>query len=195
MMHSLLCFGDSNTYGYTAQGSRFAHYLQWPYLYHKALGKNWQIKIDAACGRYLIAPNQAPSLLHGQERLFNLLEENPVDRLILQLGTNDLLSGEMGAEALVVYFRQLADHLNQQYPKMHYCFISPSFSESQALSHWTSHSYQMLLRKTTKLQKGLHSLALPLLSSDALEKSPCDGVHFTALGHRQLAKALLRYFL
>ena len=82
-MRRILCFGDSNTYGYDPRsyiGARYAAENRWPDLLAKQA--NCAMINDGVCGRGI--PVSLPS---------GLLARNKDDCILVMLGTNDLLQG------------------------------------------------------------------------------------------------------
>ena len=88
----ILCFGDSNTYGYDPRGffsDRYGAEDRWVDLFAKQTGH--EVVNAGANGREI--PRNPYSL-----RLLN--EHAPVDSFLVMLGTNDLLQGASSKEAV-----------------------------------------------------------------------------------------------
>ena len=88
---NILCFGDSNTYGYCPDGSgRFDADTRWTGLLQKKLGTNDRIIEEGLCGRTTVFSDELREGRRGLDTIGILLESHaPVDLLILMLGTND----------------------------------------------------------------------------------------------------------
>lgn len=88
---NILCFGDSNTYGYCPDGSgRFDADTRWTGLLQKKLGTNDLIIEEGLCGRTTVFSDELREGRRGLDTIGILLESHaPVDLLILMLGTND----------------------------------------------------------------------------------------------------------
>ena len=88
---NILCFGDSNTYGYRPDGSgRFDADTRWTDLLQKKLGTNDRIIEEGLCGRTTVFSDELREGRRGLDTIGILLESHaPVDLLILMLGTND----------------------------------------------------------------------------------------------------------
>mgnify|MGYP000137487797 CR=1 FL=1 len=88
---NILCFGDSNTYGYRPDGSgRFDADTRWTGLLQKKLGTNDRIIEEGLCGRTTVFSDELREGRRGLDTIGILLESHaPVDLLILMLGTND----------------------------------------------------------------------------------------------------------
>ena len=91
-MKNILCFGDSNTYGYNpADGSRFPEDVRWTgLLQEKAKGGGYRIIEEGLVGRTTIFEDSVRMGRKGSDFLLPLLETHyPVDAVVLMLGTND----------------------------------------------------------------------------------------------------------
>lgn len=87
----ILCFGDSNTYGYKPDGSgRFNDEIRWTGLLQKRLGENYQIIEEGLCGRTTVFQDVLREGRRGIDIIGTLIEShNPIDLLVVMLGTND----------------------------------------------------------------------------------------------------------
>jgi lysophospholipase L1-like esterase len=92
-MKHLLCFGDSNTWGYVpGSGQRFPLQVRWPGVLQARLGSHWRVIEEGLNGRTTIHQDPERDGRNGRLFLGPLLESHaPLDLLILMLGTNDLM--------------------------------------------------------------------------------------------------------
>jgi lysophospholipase L1-like esterase len=92
-MKHLLCFGDSNTWGYVpGSGQRFPLQVRWPGVLQARLGSRWRVIEEGLNGRTTIHQDPERDGRNGRLFLGPLLESHaPLDLLILMLGTNDLM--------------------------------------------------------------------------------------------------------
>ncbi len=90
-MINVLCFGDSNTYGYKPDGSgRFDENTRWTGLVRKSLSDNYNIYEEGLCGRTSIFDDNKRAGRKGLDLIGVAVEtHNPVDILVVMLGTND----------------------------------------------------------------------------------------------------------
>lgn len=94
---TVMCFGDSNTYGAIPTLARtgrhrFAPDRRWPGVMRKALGAGWEVIEEGHPGRTTVHedPIEGPHK-SGIKALPVLLETHmPLDAIVLALGTNDL---------------------------------------------------------------------------------------------------------
>ena len=90
-MVRILCFGDSNTFGYKPDRSgRFDENTRWTGRIQNKLGGNYRIIEEGLCGRTTVFEDEIKANRRGIELIAPLVEShNPLDVLIVMLGTND----------------------------------------------------------------------------------------------------------
>jgi lysophospholipase L1-like esterase len=94
-MRSVLCFGDSNTYGQIpGKGplDRYGPDVRWPGVLRKLLGGGWLVIEEGLSGRTTLSddPIEGPQK-NGRTYLRPCLQSHaPLDLVIIMLGTNDL---------------------------------------------------------------------------------------------------------
>lgn len=91
MEKRILCFGDSNTWGYDAySGGRFAKDVRWTGVLQNILGEEYHIIEEGLCGRTTVFDDPLNEGLSGLRYLLPCLQSHsPIDMLIIMLGTND----------------------------------------------------------------------------------------------------------
>ena len=91
MKKHVVCFGDSNTHGYCAKtGGRFDENQRWTCLLQKKLGDQWLILEEGLSGRTTTFDDPIHEALSGLDYIYPcLMSHEPVDLLIIMLGTND----------------------------------------------------------------------------------------------------------
>ena len=87
----IICFGDSNTHGYDSQtGGRFTEEERWPCVLQKILGTEYYICEEGLSGRTTVFDDPLTEGLNGLRAITPvLMTHEPVDLLIIMLGTND----------------------------------------------------------------------------------------------------------
>lgn len=91
-MKQILCFGDSNTYGYIpANGKRYPFGVRWTSVLAKKLGfDDYNVIEEGLCGRTTIFEDPIRDGRCGVKLLPTILEtHSPIDLTIIMLGTND----------------------------------------------------------------------------------------------------------
>ena len=128
-MKTILCFGDSNTYGLIpGTKERYPEDIRWTGILGQRLkNRGFRVVEEGLVGRTTIFPDNLRPGRDGSELLPVLLESHyPVDELILMLGTNDCtpelgLSPEQiagGMEKLITLTEQESPGLQGYIPEI-----------------------------------------------------------------------------
>ena len=113
-MKTVLCYGDSNTWGYNAaSGTRFPYKVRWTTRLGEFLGVDYRIIDEGLCGRTTVFDDPLTYGLSGlrlAEPIIN--SHNPIDLVTVMLGTNDC-KGYFGATAqnITEGLRRLIQHM------------------------------------------------------------------------------------
>lgn len=97
MKKHIVCFGDSNTHGYCADpsdcadgGDRFNEDERWTCLLQRKLGDDWLVIEEGLSGRTTVFPDALHESMSGLDSIYScLMSHEPVDLLVIMLGTND----------------------------------------------------------------------------------------------------------
>ena len=176
----ILCFGDSNTYGYDPRGflgDRYGTEDRWVDLLAKQ-----------TCHEVINAGANGQEIPRNPYALRLLTEHAPVDIFLVLLGTNDLLQGTSAKEAaarMEAFLTPLLPHCKQILlvvpPPMKRGAWVPS-DELVAESIHLAEEYKLLAEK------------LNIQFVDTLDwniELAFDGVHFTEEGHHTFANHLM----
>lgn len=208
IMKTVMCFGDSNTYGYIpGSGKRYAWSQRWTSLLQEKFDDEYfagkaaeKVRIieEGLVGRTSIFEDPLRQGRNGSALLPTLLETHaPLDNVVLMLGTNDCktvygASAERigkGIEKLICQIKQVTPdakillmspiHLGAEVWKEEF---DPEFNQnSVAVSKNLKRVYQKIAAKY-----GCDFLA----ASDVAEPSLEDQEHMTVKGHADLAEAI-----
>ena len=87
----ILCFGDSNTHGTNPCGPRFGEEDRWPMLLQAHLGERFRVLEEGFGGRTIAFDDPVEGGYKSSMQYLPpcLLSHNPLDLVILMLGTND----------------------------------------------------------------------------------------------------------
>lgn len=90
-MKRIVCFGDSNTWGYNAKDmERFSEENRWGFLLGRLLGNEYQVIEEGLCGRTSVVDDPLFEGLNGYKYLYPcLMSHSPLELVIIMLGTND----------------------------------------------------------------------------------------------------------
>jgi lysophospholipase L1-like esterase len=218
-MKSILCYGDSNTYGYIpASGGRYDHKTRWPRVLEELLNrgtlnkgtelfnkgtedKNYEIIEEGLCGRTSCRDDPFEAHLNGLTPLISIIRSHmPLDLVIIMLGTNDLKSRfHASAYDIAKGVQRLAlDVLNSAAgpgggaPAV-LMLCPPPLCECPALADDPVFGESIAVSR--EMSRWFSTLAeecdaLFLDAGQYIESSRLDGVHFEAAEHRRLALSL-----
>ena len=161
----MICYGDSNTYGYDPRsflGGRYPTEDRWVDILAKKLG--WE-SVNAG--------------MNGREIPQDPVIFEPADLLLIMLGTNDLLQGK-SPEAVQRRMKHFLSNLD--FDKSRILLIIPP---PLKLGAWVPN--QALVDASKALN--LHGLGVRCVGPWDLPTT-FDGVHLTEEGHAQLAEFL-----
>ena len=105
---TIVCYGDSNTWGCFPNVGRYDRSLRWPNILQGLLGSEYEVISEGLPGRTFVAVDSERPFLTGITHLKSIINtHNPIDLMIVMLGTNDLKAlYNLSAE-------DIADHLEQ----------------------------------------------------------------------------------
>ena len=178
----ILCFGDSNTYGYDPRGffgDRYDAGDRWVDLLAKATGHDC---INAGFNGRSIPRSSFP---------FRLPEANaPVDIFLIMLGTNDLLQGASPRETAA----RMEDFLHPLLPRFRQILLvaPPPMNRGAWVPSDTlvAASFQL----AGEYRKLATMLNIPFVDTRNWNIDLCfDGVHFTEEGHHTFANCLMKH--
>ncbi len=91
-MRTVLCYGDSNTWGFDpARQRRFPRELRWPGRLQAALGADWHVVEEGLNGRTTTLDSPLAPGKNGLSYLAPCRDSHaPLDCVVIYLGTNDL---------------------------------------------------------------------------------------------------------
>ena len=203
---TVLCYGDSNTYGYDPRtdGDPYPAGVRWPDILANTLGDGYKVIVEGLSGRTTAYDRLDAPWKNGYPYLMPCIgSHKPIDYLIFMLGTNDCnvemcLSAEdiaAGMELLVTTAKAATQEMQRYVPKI--VIVAPAVIRPELAG--TTFEYQL---DETSVQKS-HDIVplyeqiakkhgcLFLDASTSLEVTEIDCEHLTEKGHQQLAELLL----
>ena len=203
-MKNVLCFGDSNTWGYSPQdGCRFPPNIRWTGVLQESLGNRYHIIEEGLNGRTTFINEEgyeARPLRSGSDVLQIILESHrPLDFVTIMLGTNDLkLEFNLSVEEIALGAKELCETvLNSEYlvdnvPQI--LLISPTHigstimpDQEEFFNQAREKSYQF----AEHYQKVATDLNIHFLdASKIVTPSDGEGVHWDADQHVKFGKYL-----
>lgn len=202
-MKTVLCYGDSLTWGYSAEGpARHAHEDRWPNVLQASLGQSVQVIAEGLNGRTTAFDDHlASSDRNGARVLPTLLVTHaPLDLVIIMLGSNDMkpfvcgraVGAVQGMRRLVDIVRGTAYPLGQEPPEI--LLVAPP-----PLCETADPDFAAMFEGMIEQSRMLASLYSDLAddtgcgffdAGSVAKATPLDGVHLDAKDTRAVGKAL-----
>lgn len=207
-MKSILCYGDSNTWGYNSEtDARFPFEQRWTGRLSTLLPKDYRIVEEGLCGR--TTKYELP-LEHGRNgwSLYPVIlsSADPIDLVILMLGTNDRrksprIAPEESTLALEQYIHLTrATELWGGKVKPQILLVSPPEISPVVLETSVAFYYdEESIDASKKLKECYRELAdkynCAFLDAAAYCNVGKDGVHLDEDGHKYLAQAISKQII
>lgn len=207
MKKRILCYGDSNTWGFIA-GSDFMRYeegIRWTSVLAEALGPDYAVLEEGYNGRTTVWFDPVEQRKSGYETLSTILDTcSPVDAVILMLGTNDTKCQFSATAANIASSAALIakDIMNSPFgpvfgqpPKV--LLVSPPVIENPQFSGLFDETSSAISREFSEEFKKQAELIGCCFFDAAIctEPDPKDGVHITKESHSKLGRALAEKIL
>lgn len=179
----ILCFGDSNTYGYDPHsyfGDRYPAEDRWVDILAEKTG--YDIQNEGQNGR------EVPSRSYERNAFQSILAESqPLDLLIVMLGSNDLLQGRSPGEA-AARMEVFLDEVPLD-PGQLLLIAPPPLKRGE----WVTSD--QLVSASIELGSRYHALAqklgIPFADAGRWDIALAfDGVHFSESGHKAFAEGV-----
>lgn len=200
-MKQILCFGDSNTFGLIpGTGNRYDWNIRWTGILDKNLReKGYRIIEEGLCGRTTVFDDSFREGRKGADTLPTLLEShNPIDIVILMLGTNDCKTVyNTTAEIIGKGIQRLLEQIKQKSPQAKIILVSPiCLGWGVGEEGFDSEFDDSSVETSENLHKVYNRIAdeneiYYLKASGYANPSPLDREHLDENGHRKLAEGLL----
>ena len=204
MKKRVVCFGDSNTWGYIpVTAERYDENTRWPARLQTKLGyEDYTVVEEGLTGRTTVFDDPFDPELNGLKTMPAILRSAaPIDMLVFMLGTNDFQSnipaGNPSSTARAVqYMLEIARGLGVDRPgqKMKILLISPveitedrfGFKENDVTDQ-TSIDNSRALGKHMRIvadQLGVEFID----AAQYIKPGKVDGIHLDEVGHAKLAE-------
>lgn len=201
-MKRILCFGDSNTYGYRPDGrGRYDETIRWTGRVQEMLGREeYAIIEEGLCGRTTVFEDEIRPNRKGVDAIQMIIEShNPLDIVFIMLGTNDCKTRygasagtiAKGTEQIIERIRQFADSQTR------IVIISPihlgrGVGEEGFDPEFDEKSVEVSLQLGKELKKiALNNKCSFLDASTVAKPSVTDREHLDEESHEQLAKLVV----
>ncbi len=201
-MKTVLCYGDSNTYGYIPEtGMRYPRNIRYPGALQELLGSEYAVIEEGCNGRTTIYGDSNEEWKTGLDYLKPCLNSHkPIDVVVMMLGSNDLktffdLTAEKiayGAGVLVDVIQSFLPEKQGYVPKILLISppeIGPDIKSSPFYGEFDERS----IEESKRFPKCYRELAdekgcLYLNAAEYIRPSEYDSLHLTPESHRILAE-------
>lgn len=203
-MQSVLCYGDSNTFGQTTADTpqqRFGPHVRWPGVMRAKLGETWLVIEEGLSGRTTVNDDPVEGAeKNGRTYLKPCLDSHrPLDVIILMLGTNDLKIrfnkpvGEiaMGVSALIGDIKQVAPGRDAEVPQIILVSPPPILEDLRGWESVFQGGYEKSLRLAEEYANVAEVHGVAFFDAGSVAKSSqTDGFHLDVESHKALGLAL-----
>ena len=204
-MKSILCFGDSNTYGIDILSSgRLPREQRWTGILQSALGEDYYIIEEGLNGRTTVFDDPFGAWRNGLSALPMVLQTHiPLELVVVMLGTNDVKPFFSASAAAIARGARSLCKAIQRYdydmmnvPKI--LLVSPiqvgKDVETGPLAHsFDISSYKKSLELARYYEMTAQEMDCNFFDAAAVASpSPLDKIHLDEAGHEALAKALAK---
>ncbi|TPK70156.1 arylesterase [Mesorhizobium sp. B2-4-15] len=201
-MKTVLCYGDSLTWGYNAEGGRHAFEDRWPSVLQAGLGGGVQVIADGLNGRTTAFDDHLAGADRNGARLLPtaLTTHAPIDLIIILLGANDMkpwihgnpVAAKQGMRRLIDIVRGHDYPFDWEAPQI--LVVSPP-----VVSRTENADFREMYAGGDDASKYLASQYEALAdeagcgffdAATVAQTTPLDGVHLDAENTRNIGKAL-----
>lgn len=203
-MKKIVCFGDSNTYGYNPEtGGRYGEDIRWPKVLQKMLGDDYEIIEEGQNGRTIAnADPWEGGTKCGMDYVLPMLETKRPDLLAIMLGSNDLkikfnLPAADIAGSLITMIMKIKGYCEHFIgcPDMKILIISPpALSEPLCESYFSIFfNTDNAVERSKELAKLYETVAKEhgcyfLNATDTVSAGNADHLHLDPEGHAKMAR-------
>lgn len=200
VLKTVLCFGDSNTYGFIpgAENGRFAREVRWPRVMEAELGGAVEVIEEGLCGRTTVFEDAAEAGRSALQYILPCVESHePLDLVIIMLGTNDTWerynasAQDIGA-GLEALLRALLARYQFESRRPEVLVVAPVPTKNEAGGFVINSAERAKSRMlATVFAPVAEKFGCSFFDAATVVKAPgCDNVHLDEEGHRALAFAL-----
>ena len=200
-MKKILCFGDSNTFGFNPKnGTRYNEKERWSGILKKELN-NYEIIEDGMNNRTCFSNSSYD--LNSFIAIKKYLDEN-YDLIIFQIGINDLqLQYNTSLQTFENKFIELVKNINPESKKIKtkILFLCPNkINECITKSYFNSLFDEISIDKSAQINKVFESISNKtgadiVFLENMTKTSAIDGLHYDIENHKIIADVLKKYIL
>jgi len=198
---TILCYGDSNTWGAIpgARHERFPLHVRWPGLLQDILGEGYYVIEEGLSGRTTSIDDPFEDGRNGRTSLMSCLQtHNPIDLVVLLLGTNDLKARfsfttfdiTKGVALLVTIIQQSKLGMKNQSPHVLLVAPPPIGKLSDYAEEFKGGTIKSLHLADHYRLKAAELGCEFLDAGTVIQSSKKDGIHWESADHKKIARAI-----
>ena len=195
-MKKILCFGDSNTYGFIPQnGKRYPENIRWSGILKSKLNPDYQV-IEAGCNnRTGFFDNPAGKEFTGYKILPEYLKKYNPDIVITAIGINDL---QFQYNASIEDIKNGLDKLLNLINDKEIILLSPSVIKNNILNSFFAQMFdETSIQKSFNLaeiyQKAAEKYNAKYINlNNLVTTSDIDGLHYEPQAHSKIADEIIK---
>lgn len=202
-MKTILCYGDSNTYGYDpSNGLRYPKEDRWTTILQNKLGNEYDVIVEGLNGRTTAYDRPDGAYKNGLPYLTACLASNkPLDYIVFMLGTNDCNSDldlsstdiARGMEKLIIVTKEFIPNI-QAYDPTIIVIVPAAIGYDYETSPFAYQLNEESVKKSRDIAHLYKDIAnkhhIEYLDCSKLKVSEIDSEHLTKESHKQLAEIL-----
>lgn len=201
-MKKILCFGDSNTYGFNPKnGERFNSSTRWSGILKSSLKDNFLIIEQGCNNRTCFSDNPNGEEMTGCKAITKYLSTD-IDYLVISLGVNDLQKFyNNNEESIRTGFSKFLEHIYSIKKNLKIIVLIPSKITDDVLSGYFS---TMFDEHSIELSNILSKILIEIskkynckyINLDTIANvSKIDGLHYDEISHKTIANTLYDYIV
>ncbi|MEL7596966.1 MAG: SGNH/GDSL hydrolase family protein [Clostridiaceae bacterium] len=202
-MITILCYGDSNTWGYNPKTkTRYEKDIIWTSVLKKSLGDDYEVIYEGLNGRTTVWDDPIDGeYKNGKKYLLPCIHSHkPIDLVVLFLGSNDLkhrfslqaVDVAKGVEALVKIIKGSDTGPNMQPPKV-LVVIPPPMEKGMENISVMCGGIEKSLKFSEEFQNILQEQCDLIDASKIIRSSKIDGLHLDSEAHEKLGLYISQY--
>jgi lysophospholipase L1-like esterase len=199
-MKRILCYGDSNTWGYDPVSlDRFDEHTRWTRVLGRSLGNGYEVIEEGLNGRTTVWDDPIEGYKSGKEYLIPCLESHkPLDLVAILLGTNDLkmrfslsaFDAAEGARVLVGIVQKSLAGVAGRSPQA-LLLAPPPTTRLNEYAEMFKGAEEKSKKFSYYYGRVAQEMGCAFLDTGTvIASSPLDGIHFEAGEHRKLGQAV-----
>jgi lysophospholipase L1-like esterase len=199
-MKTVLCYGDSNTWGYEpASGDRFSEDVRWTGVLARELGSEFRVIGEGLNARTTVREDPVEEYKNGKDYLRPCLESHrPLDVVIVALGVNDLkarffasASDAADGAGILVTIAQRSGAGPDGSPPVVLLMAPPPVGRLTELAEMFAGAEEKSRGFARQYRRVAEKYGCELLDAgEQVRASDLDGIHLEAGEHRKLGEAV-----